>query len=122
MDLVHKQDGHFPQLPSLFRLGHYLSDFLHSAGDCAEVLKVCLCAPGNDPGKGGFAYPRRSPENHGGDLIPLNEIPQYLSLSQKMLLPYKFRQIPGAYPAGQRGTIHIRAIKQTLLHHLFPSP
>ena len=92
MDLVHKHNGAHSHLSAVLRLFHHLTDLPDPAGDGAEIDKLRSRSPGNDPCQCRLAHPRRSPENHGRNLISLDELAKHPALAEQMLLAHKFIQ------------------------------
>ena len=102
VNLVHKQNRTDAHSAAVLRLVHHLPDLFDSTGYRAEIDKIRLRSPGDDAGQRGFPHPRRSPENHGRDLVSFNQLPKHLSRTQKMLLSHKLLQAHRPHPAGQR--------------------
>ena len=102
VDLIHEKHGPSSHPAALLRLPHHILDLLDPAGDRAEINKFRPGLPGDDAGKGRLPHPWRPPEDHGRDLILLDQLPQDLPLPQQMLLSHKGIQAVRAHPAGQR--------------------
>ena len=102
MDFVHEEDGLFPEPPIFFRLFHHLFDLLDAAGDGGKVDEIRLGAPRDDAGEGGFSYPGRTPEDHGADVVALDQPAQNLSFAEQVFLPAVFFQRLRAEPRRQR--------------------
>ena len=101
VDLVHEDDGPFPELPVALGLLHHRADLLDPAGDGGKVDEFRLCGVGDDPGQGGLSHPRWPPEDHGRDLVPFDQLAKDLSRPQQMLLPDVLCQRARAEPGGQ---------------------
>ena len=54
----------------------------------------------DNTGEGGLAHARRPPEDHGRDLVLVDQLAQDLPLSKQMLLPHKIIQRLRPQPAG----------------------
>src|SRR5262249_51530883 len=63
MDLVAKEDRAATQYPSLFRLAHNFFDPGNPVEHRRELDKLPIGVMGDQPGNGGLAGPRRSPEH-----------------------------------------------------------
>ena len=117
VNLVRKEQGPNPHPPVLLRLVHDLLHFLDAACHRAEFHKFRPGLPGDNPGQGRLAHAGRPPENHGRNLILLNQLAQDFPRPHQVLLPHIFLQGLRPQAAGQRRS-PIPVIKKTkLLHH-----
>ena len=91
-------------LPGAFRLVHDFLNLLDPACYRAEINKFSLCLSCNNPCQSRLSNPRRSPENHGGNHILIDQPAQYLSFTDQVLLPYKLIQ-PGRPEPARQGII-----------------
>ena len=117
MDLVHENNGFDPHSAAVLSLGHHVLDLFDTAGNSAEIDELGMCFVSDNAGQGCLPHSRRSPKDHGRDLILLYELAKKLPLPQKMLLSHKSIQILRPQPAGQ-GVVYFTVVKQRhLLHH-----
>ena len=135
MDFIDKQDGLFPViLPLHPRLIHNRTDFLDTGKNSRKTGEMRLNCSGNNPGQGRLAGSRRSPENHGEELVCLDGAAQKRSCTHQVGLPHIFIKRSGSHPVCQ-GTriltgfhiiffkkIHYRSPLISLLFKLFPEP
>ena len=108
VDFVHKDDRPCAVDTVFFRLLHDLADFLDAAGDGGEIDERGLGPQGDDPGNCGFADAGRTPEDHGGNDVRLDQAAQYLARTQQMLLAGDFIQRGRTHPGSQRLAGRIR--------------
>ena len=121
VDLVHKHDGTLTETAVFLRLLHHGPDLLDAAGHGRKINEGSLGFVCDDPRQGGFADPGRAPEDHGGDLIRLDQSAQHLAGAQQMGLPHILVQGGGPQAGGQR--LRDLALKQCgLFHGSPPSP
>ena len=120
VDLVHEQDGPFPEAPGAPSLLHHLPDLPDAAGHRRKIHKAAVGPAGDDPRQGGLAHPGRPPEHHAGHPVLLDEAPEDLSRPQQVLLPEKAVQIRRPHP--RRQGFGSRGIEQPGLFHAFPPP
>ena len=119
VDFVYKYDGLFAVQGVMVGALHHLADLLDAAGDGGKVDELCLRPVGDNAGQRGLAHARRAPEDHGGNMVALDQPPKHLSRSQQVSLPHKFLQALGPKPGRQR--LHgLRGGKKVLLFHGFP--
>ena len=81
MDLVHKYQSPQPGPAAQLRPCHDLLDLFNATGNGAEIHKVGVGLFGNDTGQGGLPDAGRPPEDHGRDLVLVDELAQKLPLS-----------------------------------------
>ena len=101
VDLIGEEHRPQPGPAVLLRLRHHILDLPDPAGHCAELHEGGPGPAGDDPRQRGLPHSGRPPEDHGRDLIPVNELPQDLPRSQQMLLPHIFLQRLRPEPAGK---------------------
>ena len=90
MNFIDKDNDPLAVYAAAFRLLHDRSDVLDPARHRREIDKSRLCPCGDDLCKRCLADSRRSPENHRGDMVTLDQAAQHLALTEEMLLPDKF--------------------------------
>ena len=90
VDLVGEQQGANAHLAVFLRPAHHLFHFFDAAVYSAEFDEVSLGLLCDDSRQSGLAYPRRSPEDHRGNLIFFNQLPQNLTLAYEVLLSHIF--------------------------------
>ena len=90
MDLIDEYDDTLAVHAAAICLLHDRTDVLDPTRHRREIDEFRLCPCGDDLRKRRLADTGRSPENHGGDMVTLDEAAQYLSLSEEVLLPDKF--------------------------------
>ena len=105
VDLVYEQNGAYPHATALLGLVHDFFDFFNSAGNGAEINKISFGLSGDNAGKSGLANTGRAPEYHRRDLIPFDQLPEDLTLSEQMLLPHKIFECVRTKAAGKRGRL-----------------
>ena len=115
VDFIDKKDGLLTVSAVLLGFFHHLADLFDAAGHGGKADKGRLGAVGDDLRQGGFAHAGRSPEDHRGDVVALQQAAEDLAFPQQMALTDKFLQCPGTEPGRQGLMIHI--VKQCGLFH-----
>lgn len=87
VDLVDEDDGPESGLAPFLALAHHVADLLYAARDRREVDEFGLRHPRDDPGKRGLPGPGRPPENHGGDAVALDELPENHAFPSRCFCP-----------------------------------
>ena len=115
MNFVHKDDGALAEAAGLLGLLHDLADFLDAAGNGGEVDEGGLCFVGDNAGERRLADAGRTPEDHGGDPVAVNEGAQDLARAEQVLLPGELVERARAHPAGER--IRDGSVEKAALFH-----
>ena len=87
MNLIDEHDCTASQPAGSFRSGHDLLDLLDAGHDGTERDECGLCDPCDDVGQRGLSHPRRSPQDHGRNLVALDRRPQRFAGIEQMALP-----------------------------------
>jgi hypothetical protein len=64
-----------------------------AAGDSGKVNELGFGMGRDNTGQGGFAHPRRLPEDHGGTPVAFDEAAQYLARAQQVALAHELPMI-----------------------------
>ena len=123
MDLVHEHDRALAEAAVVLRLLHDLLDLLDAAGDGGKVDERRPGLVRDDARERGLAHAGRPPEDHGGDLVVLDQAAQHLARPEQMGLADKFRkrlwaqprrERAGAVPAEQGLLFHCTHLRQVM--------
>ena len=115
VDLVHEHDRALAKASVILRLLHDLFDLLDAAGDGGKVDERRLGLVRNDARERSLAHAGRPPEDHGGDLVVLDQAAQYLARPKQMSLAGKFFECLRAQPRRERAGVS--SAEQGLLFH-----
>src|SRR5690554_8032133 len=113
---IHKQQG-FPPL-GLFAIAgplHHFADFFHPAKYGRQGFIGKLANIGQQPGKGGFAHPRRPPKDHGVQLALFYGPAQGFAGTNEVLLAYVVIKVSWRHAIGQRLET-VFSLKKAVLH------
>ena len=103
VDLVDEDHGAGPLDLVAPGLLHHLSQVGHPGHHRAQADEMAVQGRGHDPGQGGFAAPRRTPEDHGGKQpAGLEGPPQQAAGAHQVRLAHKLVEGPGPHPGRQR--------------------
>ena len=105
MHLVDEHDGALRVQTGAGGLGffHRLTDVLHAAQHGADTQELGIKGIGHQAGDGGFADPRRAPQDAAVWLARLKGQAQRHALTQQVLLANHLAQVAWAQALGQRG-------------------
>ena len=104
VDLIHKENGALAETAVFLRLLHDLFDLFYAAGDRGKVDEIRLGTVGYDAREGGLAHSRRTPEDHGADVVALDETAEHFSLAEEVFLPAILIQRLRTQARGERET------------------
>src|SRR5688572_25591368 len=90
VNLIDEQNRALSKPPGLFRHGHDVLDLFYSRKNCAEENEGRLGHVGDDLSQRGLSDSRRSPKDHGGNLVSLNRGAEGFSRTKKMILTQHF--------------------------------
>ena len=102
VDLVHKEDGLFPEAAGGLRLLHHLLDLFNAARDGGKIDEPRLGLVRDDAGERRLAHAGRAPEDHRPDGIALDNAAQHLFFAEKVFLPAEFGKIARTKPRRKR--------------------
>jgi hypothetical protein len=89
MHFVHKHDGAVAGAPGMLGSGHDVFDFANSGEYGAEGDKFRMRAPSDQSRERGLAASRRSPQDHGTEVVGFDGRAQRFSRAQKRFLARK---------------------------------
>jgi len=101
VDLVDEEDGAGAEASGLFGLDHHLLDLFDPAENGGELDEACLGRLGDDLGECGFAYARRTPEDHGGWVVGRNGEAKRFAFGEEMLLAGELGEGQGPHAFGE---------------------
>ena len=104
--LVHQQNRALPHLATLPRLVDHPAQVGDAVGDGAQGGEVGAGAPGDQPGQGGLARPRRPPQDHRAQPVLLDRPAQGLAGAHQVGLAGVLLQRAGAEAHGE-GAVRI---------------
>ena len=115
VNFVHKDQRALAVTPVFLGLLHYGADLADAAGHGGKVDEGRFRMPRDDARQRGLAHARRTPEDHGGEMIAFDQAGKHLAGAQQVTLAHKFVQRAGTKPCGQ-GLCSVPVKKRLLLH------
>ena len=105
MNLVNEQNRPLAESLILLRALDDGFDVFDTSRHRGELLETRLGLPRDDARERRFARSRRTPEDHGRDMIRRDDAVQYFSLRHEMPLSDKLGKCLRPHPIGKRGAI-----------------
>ena len=115
VNFVHKDQCALTVTPVFLGLLHYGANLADAAGHGGKVDEGRFRMPRDDARQRGLAHARRTPEDHGGQMIAFDQAGKHLAGAQQVTLTHKFVQRAGTKPCGQR-LCSVPVKKRLLLH------
>src|SRR6202007_3112179 len=103
-------DGALARARFVLRVGHNFLDLLDTGKHGAEGSKFRAREPRNQPRQRSLAAARRSPEEHGSEIVVFNLRAQRLAVAKQLFLPDEFVERARTHALRQRlmRTRHLR--------------